>query len=84
MQVMLSAPRPSVVCKLGGQLTSIIISTTVASPVNLLLLIAFSSFASSLFFVPLRGGDFPSLPPLPVFVGLGLCPEFFDVDEDGV
>ena len=30
--VMLSAPRPSVVCRLGGQLTSIIISTAVASP----------------------------------------------------
>lgn len=70
MHVMLSAPRPSVVCRLGGQLTSIIISTTVARPENLLLFIAFSNLFSSLFFVPLRGGDFPSLPPLPVFVGL--------------
>ena len=80
MQVMLSAPRPSVVCRLGGQLTSIIISTTVARPVNLLLLIAFSNLCSSLFLVPLRGGDFPSLPPLPVFVGLGLL---IEVEEAG-
>ena len=32
MAVILSAPRPSVVCRLGGQFTSIIISTMVASP----------------------------------------------------
>lgn len=70
--VMLSAPSPSVVCKLGGQLTSIIISTAVASPLNLLLFIAFSNLVSSLFLVPLRGGDLPAadLPIFPVFVGL--------------
>ena len=79
-QVMLSAPKPSVVCRLGGQFTSIIISTTVASPENLLLLIAFSSLFSSLFLVPLRGGDLPKLLPLPVFVGLEL---FTDVDVPG-
>ena len=74
MAVMLSAPRPSVVCKLGGQLMSIIISTTVARPWNLLLFIAFSSFVSILFFEPLRGGDLPAAPmerPLaPVLLGL--------------
>ena len=74
MAVMLSAPSPSVVCKLGGQFTSIIISTTVARPLNLLLFIAFSNLVSSLFFVPLRGGDLPAaaayLPLPPVLVGL--------------
>ena len=79
-QVILSAPNPSVVWRLGGQFTSIIISTTVASPENLLLLIAFSSLFSSLFLVPLRGGDLPKLLPLPVFVGLEL---FTDVDVPG-
>lgn len=68
--VMLSAPNPSVVCKLAGQFTSIIISTTVASPENLLPFIAFSSLVSSLFLVPLRGGDLPSLFLALVLVGL--------------
>ena len=79
-QVMLSAPKPSVVCRFGGQLTSIIISTTVARPENLLLLIEFSSLFSSLFFVPFRGGDLPNDLPLPVFVGLEL---FTEVDVPG-
>lgn len=72
MAVMLSAPSPSVECKLGGQFTSIIISTTVASPENLLLFIEFSNFVSSLFFVPFRGGDLVAAaarPLPPTFVG---------------
>lgn len=74
-QVMLSAPKPSVVWRFGGQFTSIIISTTVASPENLLLLIEFSSLFSSLFLVPLRGGDLPRRLPFPVLVGLVLLTE---------
>jgi len=70
MAVMLSAPSPSVACKLAGQLTSIIISTHVASPVNLLLFIAFSNFISSLFLVPFLGGDLPALFFEEVLVGL--------------
>ena len=54
MQVMLSAPRPSLSCKFAGQFWSIIISTTVASPLNLLALIDYSNFNSVLFLVPLR------------------------------
>ena len=42
MHVMLSVPRPSLFCRLFGQLVSNIISTTVARPLNLLLSIVYS------------------------------------------
>ena len=48
MHVMLSVPSPSLFCRLVGQLVSIIISTTVANPLNLLLSIDYSNFASLL------------------------------------
>jgi len=51
MHVMLSAPRPSLWARLAGQLFSIIISTTVAKPLYLLLSIGASSFAVALFVV---------------------------------
>ena len=46
IHVILSVPRPSLWAKFVGQFYSIIISTTVASPLNLLLSIGASSFES--------------------------------------
>jgi hypothetical protein len=77
MAVMLSAPKPSVLCKLAGQLMSIIISTMVARPENLLLLIEFSSLASVLFLVLLlRGGLLPRRAFYPVLTGLDAAGDF--------
>eukprot|EP00351_Strombidinopsis_sp_SopsisLIS2011_P002964 CAMPEP_0116884614 /NCGR_PEP_ID=MMETSP0463-20121206/17576_1 /TAXON_ID=181622 /ORGANISM="Strombidinopsis sp, Strain SopsisLIS2011" /LENGTH=69 /DNA_ID=CAMNT_0004541435 /DNA_START=115 /DNA_END=324 /DNA_ORIENTATION=+ len=64
-QVMLSAPSPSLLAKLTGQLTSIIISTTQASPLNLLLSIDVSNLDSNLFLRLV--GDPPAF--LLIFVG---------------
>ena len=47
MHVMLSVPKPSHCCRLVGQFVSIIISTTVASPLNLLLSIAYCNLLSA-------------------------------------
>ena len=57
MHVILSAPKPSLVAKLAGQLFSIIISTTVANPLNLLFSIGASSF--ELVFEPIFFGKVP-------------------------
>lgn len=57
MHVILSAPRPSLEARFAGQLFSIIISTTVANPLNLLLSIGASSFEFA--FVPNFFGRVP-------------------------
>jgi hypothetical protein len=64
IQVILSAPRPSLWARLAGQLFSIIISTTVANPLNLLLSIGASNFEFDL---------------LPVFL-VEVAPAFVPVD----
>lgn len=79
--VMLSAPSPSVTCKFAGQLMSIIISIVVAKPVNLLLFIESSNFASVLFLVDdFLGGLLPRRDfPAAVFVGLLAAADFCGV-----
>jgi len=83
MQVILSVPNPSLCCKFVGQFVSNIISTTVASPLNLLLSIDYSILLSARILAFFLSGEPPGFKPgllfepvefkldcLPTFIGL--------------